>query len=106
MGKNKPEYTPNADTGDYVIVVNCAKLVFTGKKLEDQSLDIPQELEALYKQVSELASLSPLLDNAQQREAIEFVEAASTNCNLNLIGQPEKRAYELLLRLGIFNNIN
>ena len=36
MGKNKPEYTPNTDTGDYVIVVNCAKLVFTGKKLDQK----------------------------------------------------------------------
>ncbi len=36
MGKNKPEYTPNVDTGDYVIVVNCDKLVFTGKKLDQK----------------------------------------------------------------------
>ncbi len=36
MGKNKPEYTPNVDTGDYVIVVNCAKLAFTGKKLDQK----------------------------------------------------------------------
>ncbi len=30
-GKNKPQYTPNVDTGDYVIVVNAAKLKLTGK---------------------------------------------------------------------------
>ncbi len=36
MGKNKPEYTPNVDTGDFVIVVNAAKLVFTGKKLDQK----------------------------------------------------------------------
>jgi large subunit ribosomal protein L13 len=33
-GKNKPTYTPNVDTGDYVIVVNADKVVLTGKKLE------------------------------------------------------------------------
>jgi large subunit ribosomal protein L13 len=33
-GKNKPIYTPNVDTGDFVIVVNCDKIVLTGKKLE------------------------------------------------------------------------
>ncbi len=33
-GKNKPTYTPNVDTGDYVIVVNTDKVVLTGKKLE------------------------------------------------------------------------
>jgi len=36
IGKNKPEYTPNVDTGDYVIVVNAAKVVFTGKKLDQK----------------------------------------------------------------------
>ncbi len=32
MGKNKPEYTPSVDTGDYVIVVNADKVKVTGKK--------------------------------------------------------------------------
>ena len=35
-GKNKPTYTPNVDTGDFVIVVNTDKVVLTGKKLEDK----------------------------------------------------------------------
>ena len=33
-GKHKPTFTPNVDCGDYVIVVNCDKVVLTGKKLE------------------------------------------------------------------------
>lgn len=33
-GKNKPTFTPNVDTGDYVIVINTEKLILTGKKLE------------------------------------------------------------------------
>lgn len=33
-GKNKPTFTPNVDTGDYVIVINAAKVVLTGKKAE------------------------------------------------------------------------
>ena len=32
-GKHKPSYTPNADTGDHVIVVNAGKIAVTGKKL-------------------------------------------------------------------------
>lgn len=32
MGKHRPTYTPHVDTGDYVIVVNADKVVFTGKK--------------------------------------------------------------------------
>ena len=35
-GKNKPEYTPHADMGDYVIVVNAEKIVTTGKKLDQK----------------------------------------------------------------------
>ena len=35
-GKNKPEYTPHIDTGDYVIVINAAKVAVTGKKLDQK----------------------------------------------------------------------
>ena len=35
-GKNKPEYTPHVDTGDYVIVINAEKVVVTGKKLDQK----------------------------------------------------------------------
>ena len=33
-GKHKPEYTPHVDTGDYVVVVNAAKVRVTGRKTE------------------------------------------------------------------------
>ena len=33
IGKHKPEYTPNADLGDYVIVINAKKVTVTGQKL-------------------------------------------------------------------------
>jgi large subunit ribosomal protein L13 len=35
-GKRKPEYTPHCDTGDFVIVVNAAKVRVTGNKLNDK----------------------------------------------------------------------
>jgi len=35
-GKNKPIFTPHADTGDFVIVVNAAKVRFTGNKLDNK----------------------------------------------------------------------
>ncbi|NLT96771.1 MAG: 50S ribosomal protein L13 [Christensenellaceae bacterium] len=35
-GKPKPEYTPHIDTGDYVIIINAEKAVFTGKKLQQK----------------------------------------------------------------------
>lgn len=35
-GKNKPQYAPNVDMGDYVIVINAEKVAVTGKKLEQK----------------------------------------------------------------------
>ena len=35
-GKNKPDFTPNVDCGDFVIVINCNKVRLTGKKLEQK----------------------------------------------------------------------
>ena len=35
-GKNKPQYAPNVDMGDYVIIVNAEKVAVTGKKLEQK----------------------------------------------------------------------
>lgn len=36
LGKNKPNYTPGMDTGDYIIVINCEKVTVTGKKTEEK----------------------------------------------------------------------
>ena len=35
-GKNKPQFTPHIDTGDYVIITNADKIKVTGKKLEQK----------------------------------------------------------------------
>ena len=35
-GKNKAYYTPHVDTGDYIIVINAEKVVFTGNKTNDK----------------------------------------------------------------------
>lgn len=36
MGKHKPTYTPHVDNGDFVIVLNCEKVRFTGKELKSE----------------------------------------------------------------------
>jgi len=38
-GKNKAYYTPHVDCGDYVVVTNCDKVVFTGNKLDEKLYD-------------------------------------------------------------------
>jgi large subunit ribosomal protein L13 len=35
-GKDKPQYTPHVDTGDFVVVINAEKIAVTGKKLDDK----------------------------------------------------------------------
>lgn len=36
MGKHRPTYTPHVDTGDFVVVTNAEKVVFTGKKWQNK----------------------------------------------------------------------
>jgi large subunit ribosomal protein L13 len=36
MGKHRPTYTPHVDTGDFVIVINAEKVVYTGKKWDQK----------------------------------------------------------------------
>ena len=36
-GKHKPQYTPHVDTGDFIVVVNAAKLRVTGRKAEQKT---------------------------------------------------------------------
>lgn len=38
-GKNKAYYTPHVDTGDYIIVTNCEKVIFTGNKFDQKIYD-------------------------------------------------------------------
>ncbi|MBT7438019.1 MAG: 50S ribosomal protein L13 [Cellvibrionales bacterium] len=35
-GKHKPEFTPNVDTGDYIVVINAEKVQVTGNKTKDK----------------------------------------------------------------------
>ncbi len=35
-GKHRPEFTPHVDCGEFVVIVNCAKAVLTGKKLDQK----------------------------------------------------------------------
>ena len=46
-GKNKPTFTPNVDTGDFVIVLNTDKVVLTGKKLDDKFIAIIRATSAV-----------------------------------------------------------
>ena len=51
-GKNKPQYTPNVDTGDFVVVINADKVVVSGKKETDKMYRSHSGFPALSSAVS------------------------------------------------------
>jgi large subunit ribosomal protein L13 len=51
-GKHRPEYTPHTDTGEFVIVINAAKVRFTGKKWDTQTYQSYSHYPGGLKQVT------------------------------------------------------
>src|SRR5947209_377249 len=62
-GKHRPEYTPHADTGEFVIVINAEKVRFTGKKMQTQTYASYSRYPGGYKQVT----AAELLDKHPER---------------------------------------
>ncbi len=52
MGKNKPIYTPNVDTGDFVIVINAEKVRLTGRKKEAKEYETYSHYPGGHKYIS------------------------------------------------------
>ncbi|HHX36561.1 MAG TPA: 50S ribosomal protein L13 [Clostridiaceae bacterium] len=57
MGKNKPEYTPSVECGDYVVVVNAAKVNLTGRKLEQKTYNYHTNYPGGLRQINYAAML-------------------------------------------------
>ena len=51
-GKNKPQYTPNVDTGDFVVVINAEKVVVSGKKETDKMYRSHSGFPGGFKEIS------------------------------------------------------
>lgn len=69
-GKNKPQFTPNVDTGDFVVVVNTEKMKFSGRKLSDKNYYSHSRFFGSLKQVTaqEMFEKNP---NAVIQKAVE-----------------------------------
>lgn len=102
-GKNKPIYTPNLDTGDYVIVINCEKIHVTGKRLDDKryyrhsgypgglkSLTLRQQLDKNPERVIELAVRGMLPSNALGRQMLKKLKVYAGDEHPHTAQQPEK----------------
>lgn len=83
-GKHKPSFTPNADVGDFVIVINCDKVAVTGKKLDQKlyyrhsgyngglkSISLRRQLERFPERVIESAVRGMLPKNALGRRTMK-----------------------------------
>jgi large subunit ribosomal protein L13 len=57
-GKHRPEYTPHQDTGEFVIVINAAKVKFTGNKWQKKSYQAYSHYPGGLKIVSALEMLA------------------------------------------------
>ena len=51
-GKNKPQYTPNVDTGDFVVVINAEKIAVSGKKETDKMYRSHSGFPGGFKEIS------------------------------------------------------
>ncbi len=82
-GKDRPQYTPHSDAGDYVVVINAKKLVFTGNKMEQKVyerytgyignkkfLSAKQMMEKQPERILELAVKGMLPKNTLARQLI------------------------------------
>ena len=67
-GKTKPEFTPNVDTGDFVIVVNAEKIKLTGKK----------ELQKVYQRHSGIPGgfRTETVQQVRQKRPVKIIENA------------------------------
>lgn len=72
-GKHKPEFTPNMDTGDHMVVINAEKIKVTGNKLEDKMYHRHTGYIGNLKSIN----LGKLLDTHPERVIQNAVKAGS-----------------------------
>jgi large subunit ribosomal protein L13 len=102
LGKNKPEFTPGVDIGDYVVVTNCEKIVVTGNKLEDKmyyhhtgypggikSKSLRQVLEKNPNRVIEAAVWGMLPHNKYGRKVLKKLHAYAGDQHPHVGQQPK-----------------
>ncbi len=66
-GKNKPQYTPNVDTGDFVIVINADKIAVSGKKETDKMYRSHSGYPGGFKEISFKAMMERVPERAIEK---------------------------------------
>ena len=66
-GKNKPQYTPNVDTGDFVVVINADKISVSGKKETDKMYRSHSGYPGGFKEISFKAMMDKVPERAIEK---------------------------------------
>lgn len=66
-GKNKPQYTPNVDTGDFVVVINADKITVSGKKETDKMYRSHSGYPGGFKEISFKAMMERVPERAIEK---------------------------------------
>jgi len=88
-GKHKPEYTPHVDTGDYIVVINAARIRVTGNKLKDKMYHHHTGYIGNLKSIS----LEKLLAKAPERVLIKAVKGMLPKTTLGAAMLRKLRVY-------------
>lgn len=101
MGKNKPQFTPSVDCGDFVIVVNAEKVSLSGKKLSQKfhvyntgypgglrQIDYATMLQKKPEKVIELAVKGMLPKNTLGRQMIKKLKVYTSPDHKHAAQQP------------------
>lgn len=103
LGKDKPEFTPGVDVGDFVIVVNADKVEVTGKKLDEKryyrhsgypgglkSLTMRQQLEQRPEKIVEQAVWGMLPHNRYGRKVMKKLRVYAGSDHPHAAQKPEE----------------
>ena len=100
-GKHKPTFTPNVDTGDFVIIVNAEKVALTGAKLEQKRAYRHSGYPGGLKSVN-YAELLETCTADQEAEGLRWSRAPARGTAAQDLriqpGRPVIRAYEETIR--------
>ena len=101
-GKNKPIFAPNMDTGDFVIVINCAEITVTGNRMDDKryyrhsgynggisSISLRDQLERHPDRVLTAAVKGMLPKNSLGRAMIKKLKVYSGDTHPHAAQQPK-----------------
>lgn len=106
LGKEKPQYTPGVDVGDYVVVINAEAVVVTGNKLDDKryyrhsgypgglkSLTMRQQLDQRPEYVIERAVWGMVPHNRYGRKVIKKLKVYSGSDHPHQAQKPEELSW-------------